>query len=91
MISKDSDQTARMRRLIRFFASRTSLNVCFFVRWLKWCYLSIIMRLMEGISLGRHATYSILELQRIFIRVLFAHNNLICGIIFSLNGYFARS
>ena len=33
VISKDSDQTARMRSLIWVFAGRTSLIVCFVVRW----------------------------------------------------------
>ena len=34
MISEDSDQTARMCRLISVFDGRTSLNVGFVVRWL---------------------------------------------------------
>ena len=37
-ISEDSDQTARMRRLIWVFAGRTSLIVGFVVRWLKYVF-----------------------------------------------------
>ena len=35
-ISEDSDQTARMRRLISVFTGRKSLTVGFVVRWLYY-------------------------------------------------------
>ena len=40
-ISEDSDQTARMRRLIWVFACRTSLIVGFVVRWLNLLQLEV--------------------------------------------------
>ena len=38
-ISEDSDQTARMRRLIRVFAGRTGLTVGSVMRWLKLLFV----------------------------------------------------
>ena len=39
--SKDSDQTARMRRLIRVFAGHTGHFVCFVVLQFKYAYILV--------------------------------------------------
>ena len=58
MISKDSDQTVQMHRLIKVFTGRTSLVEGFVLRWLKSYFKSVYKILYENAGIITVLSYS---------------------------------